>query len=337
MKILVVGLGSIGRRHIKNLKAVDPALELAILREHSKSADLGDVSGLIGQVFFEQEKAIAWHPQAVVIANPASAHMATALCFAQAGAHLFIEKPLSMSLEGIDGLQKICQDKKLIAVVGYVMRFLSPIVVMKEALMQGKIGRLLSVQAKVGKYLPSWRTGDYRTQVSARRDLGGGVVLELSHEIDYVRWLAGEIKEIQAMTGKLSDLDIDVEDVAEIQACHEGGVLSHIHLDMVDHAPNRGCRLIGTEGTLVWDNMQAEHIVRLWRSTDKEWQTIYEQKNLDANVMHAAQWRHFFDCINTGCPPLVSLKEAKRVLELSLSVLGSPPLVGGVRGGGTAL
>lgn len=320
MKILVVGLGSIGRRHIKNLKAVDPLLDLALWRQQSKSADLGDVSGLVGHVFFQEDQAMAWKPQAVVIANPAPMHMATALRFAEAGAHLFIEKPLSVSLEGIDRLQKICLDKNLVAMVGYVLRFSPALVVMNEALKQGKIGRLLSVQAQVGRYLPSWRAGDYRTQVSARQELGGGVVLELSHELDYVCWLAGEVKNIQALTGKLSDFDIDVEDVAEIQVRHQGGVLSHIHLDMVDHVPNRGCRLIGTEGTLMWDSLLEQHTVRLWRSGDKQWQMIYEQKDLDTNTMHMAQWRHFFDCVNTGQPPMVGLNEAKRVLELSLVV-----------------
>ncbi len=321
VKILVVGLGSIGRRHIKNLKAVDPSLDLALWRQHSQSADLGDVSGLVSQVFFEEAKALAWGARAVVIANPAPMHIPAALRFAGSGAHLFIEKPLSVSLEDIDRLQKICLDKALVVMVGYVLRFSPPLVAVKEALAQGRIGRLLSVQARVGRYLPAWRPGgDYRSQVTAHRDLGGGVVLELSHELDYVRWLAGEVEHIQALTGKLSDLDIDVEDAAEIQARHQGGVLSHIHLDMVDHAPNRGCRLIGTGGTLVWDSVLGEHTVRIWREGNSQWQTIYEEKNLDADTMHLAQWRHFLNCVNTGREPLVSLSEAKRVLELSLAV-----------------
>ena len=321
MKILVVGLGSIGCRHVRNLKAMDPAVEIAVLRQHHRSRDLGEMAALVKEVFFDQAAAEAWQPQVVVVSNPAPMHIETAMRFAHIGAHLFIEKPLSVSLEGIGRLQDICLEKKLTAMVGYVLRFLPPLVLMKTILDQGRIGRLRSVQAHVGKHLSSWREGDYRAQVSARRDLGGGVVLELSHELDYVRWLAGEVAEIQALTGTLGGFDIDVEDTAEIQARHEGGVLSHIHLDMLDHAPNRGCRLIGTTGTLVWESVSAQHAVRLWTGQGP-WQTVYEENDLDPNAIHAAQWRHFFDCVHTGCPPLVNLSEAKRVLELSLAVLG---------------
>ena len=322
MNILVIGFGSIGRRHIKNLKALDPSLELAVLRQHSKSPDLGDVSDLVGQIFFQEDQAVDWGPHAVVIANPAPMHVPTALRFAGAGAHLFIEKPIAVSLENIDRLQKICLDKNLVAMVGYVMRFMPPVVIMKEAVLGQRIGRLLSVQARVGRYLPAWRPGkDYRGQVSARRELGGGVILELSHELDYVRWLAGEVTDIRSMTGKLSDLEIEVEDAAEIHAHHQGGVLSHIHLDMFDHAPNRSCRLIGTQGTLVWDSSLGEHLVRIWREDEQQWQTIYEEKNLGADVMHMAQWRHFFDCVRNCRQPLVGLSDAKRVLELSLEVM----------------
>jgi len=321
MRVLVVGLGSIGRRHIKNLKAVDRSLEVALLRQRSKSRDMGDVGGLLTQVFFDEQKALAWKPQVVVIANPAPLHIATAMRFAQAGAHLFIEKPLSVSLKGIDRLQALCRRKKLVVMVGYVLRFAPPLTAVKKVLDQGRIGRLLSVQASVGRYLPAWRKGDYRTQVTARRKLGGGVILELSHELDYVRWLAGEVKAIQGMKGKLSDFDIDVEDIAHIQMRHGKGVLSQIHLDMVDHAPNRGCRLIGTKGTVVWESVLGEHAVRLWTAGAEKWRTIYKDKQLDVNAMHKAQWKHFLSCVRKKQKPQVSLNDAKRVLELSLKVL----------------
>ncbi len=322
MKILIVGLGSIGRRHIKNLKAVDPSLDVAVLRQRSKSSDLGDVGGLVSRAFFTQEQALAWGPQVAVIANPAPFHISAAMRFAQAGAHLFIEKPLSVSLDGIEALAKVCRDKRLTAMVGYVLRFSLPLIALKKALDEKIAGRVLSVQASVGRYLPQWRPeSDYQDNVSARRELGGGVVLELSHELDYVRWLAGEVREVNAMAAHVSDLSIDVEDVAEIHLRHEGGVISHIHLDMLDRAAQRSCRMIGSEGTLTWESDGACHRVRLFDGNNGQWRTLYEAEGLDTNVMHLAQWRHFFDCIRSGTKPLGDLYEGRRTLEVALEVL----------------
>lgn len=324
MKIAVVGLGSIGRRHIKNLKTIDPSFEIAVLRRHSQSADAGDVADLVSCIFFEEAQALAWAPAVVVIANPAPWHIPAAMAFARGGAHVFIEKPLSVSLAGIDDLAHVCRAKNLTAMVGYVLRFSPPLIALKKAIDQGMIGAVLSLQAHVGRYLPQWRPGgDYRDQVTARRELGGGVILELSHDIDYVRWLAGEVMEVGALAQKVSALDIDVEDLAEIHVRLKNGALAHIHLDMLDHAGRRGCRVIGSKGTLEWESQGADHCVRVWTGTESKWQTLYAVKDLDTNVMHIAQWRHFLDCVTRGRQPLVGLEEGARVLRIALEALRS--------------
>ena len=133
---------------------------------------------------------------------------------------------------------------------------------MRKALHQGHIGRVQSVRAEVGQYLPDWRPGiDCRQTASAQQALGGGALLELSHEIDYVRWLIGEIREVTARIARLSDLEIDVEDCAEIILTFENGTIGGPHLDMIQRAPTRTCRLIGSDGTLVWDGLTS-HVAR---------------------------------------------------------------------------
>ncbi len=318
MKVVVVGLGSIARRHIKNIKAVDPGIAVGVLRRPLKETDLGDVQGLVDEVFFGLDDALRWDPDAAFVTNPAPFHIETALSFAKRGVHLFIEKPLSVSTEDIDPLLKECGKKKLVLMVGYVLRFLEPFQYMRKAVTEGKIGRVLSARASVGRYLPDWRPGsDYRQNVSARKELGGGAVFELSHEIDYLRWMVGEVREVSAFMAKVSDFNIDVEDIADINLCFDNKAIGHIHLDMVDRAINRSCRIVGTEGTLVWDSSVPG--VRVYSSQDKAWRDLYETGPVDYNQMYILELAHFWDCVRGNGIPSVAGEDGRRVVEIALA------------------
>jgi len=318
LRILVVGLGSIARRHIWNLKSIDPTIEIAIWRQHSKSSDLQDLASLVNRVVFQLSDALAWRPDAALITNPASLHIETGLALAQEGVHLFIEKPLSNTLNGIDELLDLCRQRSLVLTVGYNFRFYWPLQVMRQALIEGRIGRPIAVQAEVGQYLPDWRPGsDYRQGVSARRDLGGGVVLELSHELDYVRWLVGEIRTVSAQVDHLSGLEIDVEDIAEIVLRFRNGAIGSVHLDMVDRAKRRTCRITGTEGTLRWDWFS--HSVQLFSAATNGWSDLHPARALDRNEMYTAELRHFLECVRGDNVPVVSGEDGRRVLEIALA------------------
>ena len=320
MKALVVGLGNIARRHIKNLKTINPNIEIAVYRQNSKKADLNELGPFIQDVFFKINEAVAWRPDITLITNPASLHVKTALIFIKKGSHLFIEKPLSVSTSGIANLLKESRRRKRVVMVGYNFRFLEPLKILKQALEYGKIGRILYIRAMVGQYLPDWRlTKDYRLTVSARRDLGGGVVFELSHELDYVRWLIGEIKTVNAATDKLSDLKINVEDIAEIILQFKNGAMGSIHLDMIDHATSRYCRVIGTEGTIIWDGNESNN-VHFYCAKTKSWQVLYQSNTLDRNQMYIDELKHFFNCIEQKKEPLINIASAKRVVEIALAV-----------------
>lgn len=319
MKVLVVGLGSIARRHIKNIKSIKPDSQIAILRQHSKASELGEVASLVDGLFFSASNALKWRPDITFVTNPATMHRETALMFAQQNSHLFIEKPLSVDISGLDELLKECRKRKLVVMVGYVLRFSEPLQVIKKILREGRIGRILSVSARAGMHLSHWRpTRRYQDTVSAANDLGGGVLFELSHELDYMRWLAGEVSQIYASVGKVSDLDIDVEDIAEIFLKFKNGALGNLHLDMVDYAANRWCRITGAKGTIVWDSVDAD-TVKLYLTDTGKWKSLRPKKKTDRNAMYKAELKHFFDCIAHKQEPLISGKEGKRVVELILA------------------
>jgi predicted dehydrogenase len=201
--------------------------------------------------------------------------------------------------------------------VGYNLRFNLPLQLLRQALLEGRIGRPLAVRAEVGQYLPEWRPGDYRRGVSARKDLGGGVTLELSHELDYMRWLLGEVTAVSAQIGRLSDLEIDVEDTAEVICLFANGALGSIHLDMVQRPAVRTCRVIGTEGTISWDALEPS--VRLFSHATGSWSDLWSGP-CDRNEMYVLELRHFLDCVRGKALPVVTGEEGRRVLEIALAV-----------------
>lgn len=319
LRFLVVGLGSIGRRHIHNLKAINPGFRVAVWRKKHPGEDLGDVSPLIDQVVTSLDEALAFHPDAALVTNPAHLHVETGLELAQKGVHLFIEKPLSNTMEGVDSLLDLCRSSGVVLMVGYNFRFYEPLRRMKQAIAGGSIGRIMALRAEVGQYLPEWRPGvDYRRSVSARQDLGGGAVLELSHEFDYARWLAGEVESVSAQIGRLSDLEIDVEDTAEIILKFTSGAIGSVHVDMVQRPTTRICRIVGTEGTLTWD--WSQHQVKHFDNETGAWSDLHPAMDIDRNAMYVDELRHFISCVCSGATAEIGGDDARRVLEIALAV-----------------
>ena len=318
MRALIVGLGSIGRRHLANLGLIEPTAHVTIYHQHLKSQDATEAQPLADRVVYQLEDALDTKPEVALITNPASRHIETGLALAQQGIHLFIEKPLSNIMNGVDELIDLCHKRSLVLMVGYNFRFYRPLQVMRQAIVEGRIGRPIALRAEAGQYLPEWRPGsDYQQSVSARRDLGGGAVLELSHELDYVRWLVGEVKTVSAQVGHLSNLEIDVEDTAEIIMQFRSGVIGSVHLDMLQRPATRTCRIIGTEGTLTWDGMS--HRARLFSAVRNAWSDLHPAKTVDRNEMYIAELRHFLDCVRGNDVPIVSGDDGRRVLEIALA------------------
>ena len=315
VRILVVGLGGIGRRHARNLRALDPELRLACCRRPGVASV--DEDGLFEDRFSSIGAALSWRPDAAVVATPAALHLEVALALAEQGAHLFIEKPLSHSVDGIDRLLDTCRVRGLVLTVGYNLRFDSRLRAIRDALVRGRIGRLLTISAEAGQFLPEWRRDrDYRESASARRALGGGALLELSHELDYVRWLSGEVATVSARASRVSDLEIDVEDTAEVTLGFVTGAIGHVHVDMIDRAPRRGCRVVGSTGTLQWDALAGQ--ARLAGDAGP-WSSLCGESRDDRNASYLEEMRCFLACVKQGGSPAVSGEEGRRVVEIALA------------------
>jgi predicted dehydrogenase len=201
--------------------------------------------------------------------------------------------------------------------MGYNLRYQPGLQLVKSFLDKGRIGRVVSLRVQVGQYLPDWHPWeDYRKGYSARRDLGGGVITDLIHEIDYVRWLGGNVRRVACFADHVSRLEINTEDVAEILLDFESGAIGSVHVDYVQRVLTRGCQIIGDEGTIIWDDSASE--VQLFEAKDSEWQT-FRQEGFERNDMYVAEMKHFLDCLEGRDTPVVNVEEGAEVLRIALA------------------
>jgi predicted dehydrogenase len=316
MKILIAGLGSIGRRHFRNLLALGES-NLVLYRSHHSTLSDDELAGF--PVETGLAAALAHRPDAVIVSNPTAMHMQVAIPAAQAGCHLFLEKPISHTVEGIHELQETVQRGGGQVLTGFQFRFHPGLQTIKRLLAEEAIGRPCSARAHWGEYLPGWHPWeDYRQGYSARLDLGGGVVLTLCHPLDYLRWLLGEVAALWAFTGKLSDLELQVEDTAEIGLRFTGGAFGSLHLDYIQRPPAHWLEMVGTQGTLRWDNSSGA--VQVYRSATDQWDTYPAPDGFARNDLFLAQMRHFLAVARGECAPLCSLDDGVQALKLALAV-----------------
>jgi len=314
--LLVAGLGSVGKRHFDNLRSLGAERRLALLRTGRGTlveADPPDV-----RIHRDLDGALEDRPFAVIVANPTALHVPLALAAAKAGAHVFIEKPLSDSLQGVEDLEREISVRGLIGLVGFQFRFHPALRQIKEWLSDQAIGRIVSVHARWGECLRSWHPWeDYRGSYSARRNLGGGVVLTLCHPFDYLRWLVGEIVTVSAETAQLGGLGIEVEDTAHIILRFEGGALASVDLDYVEHPPVHALRILGQRGCILWDNTSG-----IARQQDRDGSIVRSfapPEGFERNTLFLEEMRHFLECLEGTAAPLCTVEDGIRALKVALA------------------
>ena len=330
MKCLFAGLGSIGQRHVRNLRRLlGRDVEILAYRALSQSpvlnADMTVQAGAVLETahnirsFSDLDEALAQQPDVVFVTNPNRLHVPVALAAARRGCHLFIEKPLSDSLEGLDELIDVVERTKLTAFVAYQFRFHPGLRCVKSLLDEQRLGRLIAAHIVNGEYLPDWHPyEDYRESHAARRDLGGGSLRIQSHEFDYALWLFGMPRRVYAVGGHLSRLEVDVEDsVSVLMACEakQGQFPVHLHVDYLQRPPQRLCEVIGDAGKIRYDFYANQVEIHDLHGRTRQ---VIEFTAFDRNQMFLDELRHFLACLRGEEQPLVDLREAIRSLRISL-------------------
>ena len=317
MKFIVIGAGSIGQRHIKNLLALDCEV-VAVCDPSSERHEA--VKALVKNVstFSKIEDALQCEADAVLICTPSFLHAEQTLQVLHAGFHLFIEKPISHSLELTDQIIKLAVEKKLKVMVGCNLRFYPSLLLVKELLAEEKIGKVLSVQARCGYFLPFWRPqADYRESYSAKVEEGGGIILDAIHEFDYLHWMFGDASEVFCYADTVSSLEINTEDCADILLKFNDGFVANLHLDYLQKKYSRTLKVIGEAGEIVWD-FERKDVTIVDQAGDR--QLLSSENPSDAlNKMYLEERKYFINCVNHDINNMSSALEAIKVLKIALA------------------
>lgn len=333
LKVTVVGCGSIGQRHVRNLRS----LGVADISGVDSDASKVEAAGIYR--FASLEEALRERPDAVFICTPPSIHVDQAIQALEAGSHVFVEKPIAHTLDAANSLLAVADASDRLVQVGYNLRHIYTLKVLRKCMQAGLYGRPLWARLEVGQYLPDWRPSqDYRTSYTARRSLGGGIILDASHEIDLALWMFGKPVELCCMAGKVSDLEMDVEDTATILIRFESGMQADVHLDCIQRQYSRGFKIAFEKNNVEWFFPQnelimggQEQVIRCTGNQEEEAEDlsgIFEPfhpekegtsiKPYDPNDMYVREVQDFLDCLVGGIQSN-SLREGIEALVVALA------------------
>jgi predicted dehydrogenase len=319
MKILIAGLGSIGRRHLHNLAALGET-DILLYRTHQSTLPDDDLKDY--PVETDLKSCLDQKPDAVIIANPTALHLDVAIPAAEAGCHMLLEKPISHTLDRVPDLVHAVFNSGSRVMVGFQFRFHPTLQHALRLIRNGTIGTPISVRAQWGEYLPDWHPWEnYAQGYAARADLGGGVVLTLCHPLDYLRWIFGDVESLWAFTSSRSGLELTVEDSAEIGLRFASGVIGSVHLDYNQRPTEHTVEVIGTAGTLRWDNSNGA--LSVYRAAEKSWQTYQTLAGFERNLLFMEEMKSFLSMVENGTTPACTLEDGVKALQLTQAVLQS--------------
>ena len=309
-KILIIGAGSIGRRHAANLTRLGCQLAIHdVAREHLHSvcrengySPIDNLSAALNTGDF----------RAAIICTPNNQHVSSALMAVDAGLDIFIEKPLSDSMEGVGDLISSVRRSGCIAMAGFNLRFEPGLAYLKK-----KIDPLQVAFARIefGSWLPDWRKGvDYRKVYSANKSMGGGIILDDVHELDYACWLMGYPEKVHCAFGKFSNLEIDVEDVADIHFGYLNKLVT-IHMDYLQRQYTRKCRICLKDGQIIeWIYGSGVNEY----GPDSNTNHYSYGSTFDPNIMYSDEISAFLNCIKYRIQPESGLDNAMKILKIAL-------------------
>lgn len=315
MKVLVIGCGSIGRRHLKNLAELGVSERVACDLSAARLEQVRSECG-VEALHTDLDAALATGPDAAIVCPVTAAHVPVARRALDAGCHLMVEKPVSHTEAGVESLVRDAAERRRVFMVAYSMRLHPGLRRVEEMLRSGRIGRPLSARACCGQYLPDWHPWeDYRDFYMSREADGGGAVLDISHEIDTLRRYFGEVRQVAAMVSHLSDLEIDTDDCSELVLRFDSGVVASCHLDLVQRAYRRTLEVFGTEGTILWDYVSQS--IQLYTVASAQWELV--RYDFDRNRLYLDEAARFLAACRGEERPPVDGADGLRTLKVVLA------------------
>jgi predicted dehydrogenase len=315
-KILIIGAGSIGRRHATNLATLGTDVSVFDVNQELLNTvcaennwdPIHDLDSALDQNQYD----------AAIICTPTNLHIPYAQKAVDAGLHIFVEKPLSHTMMGVENLIATIKRKSLIGMAGFNLRFEPGLQYIKQRLDPAKVA---FAHVEYGSYLPKWRPGtDYTKGYSANKSMGGGIILDDVHEIDYACWLFGYPKSVLSTFGTYGGLDIDVEDVADMYLHYPDKIVT-IHSDYLQRRYTRSCKICFRDGySTEW--VFGDHVTEYTEAGENN----YSYGNhFKPNDMYFEEMHYFLSCMENGTPPDSDLENAARILKIALTAKKEMP------------
>lgn len=303
-------MGSIAKRHLANLRHLHPQAKIYSVSASGRNTELP----VHADAIINLDQLLEEKPIYVIVASPAPYHVTTSKVLLQNGIAVLIEKPLADSVKSCEELLSSNLSRNEISVsVGYCLRFLPSTLALKDYLDKGLLGTIYTVRASAGQFLPDWRTEkSYRDSVSARKELGGGALLELSHELDYLLWLFGDLELQHSFLRTTDELGLDVEEIADLVLTTTSGTYISVHLDFIQKSAQRNCEFIGEKGRLVWDLIG--NSVTLYNATGTK--TLYSEPQYNKNGMYIDMLQAFEKIKTAGISHLATVESSAKVIKL---------------------
>lgn len=319
---LVVGCGSIGTRHARNL--ADLGVDVSVFDvDDSRRKDLANE--IRGIAYKSLDEGLQSSPDIAIIATPSNHHIEPALAAVDAGCDLFVEKPLSNDQERVKELLTKVRERDLVTMIGSNWRFHPAITAIKRLVDENTVGNVVSARIEAGSFLPEWHPDeDYREMYSAKVGVGGAL-LDYVHEVNYARWLFAEVDQVTAMIGDDSSLEIETEDTAALIVRFENNVICEIHVDYVQRSYSRSCHIIGENGTIRWEHDWSS--VRRYDATKDRW--VVESswgEDWEMNQMYVDEMEHFLYCVQNDTDTRSTLADGYHDLQVVLAAKESASL-----------
>ena len=307
---LVIGAGSIGERYIRNLWALG-FTNIVVLR--TRNLPFRDIGKAHVSVVTSWQEVEAIHPVVAFICNPTSMHLSSAMECVYRGIHVLVEKPLSHTSAGLDELARVAFEKKVFVQIGYMMRYHPFMKKIKEWVALESLGKLLQIQSYWGEYLPDWHPWeDYRQSYAARREMGGGVALTLSHDLDLANWIAGStLIDYKRLYNFRSGLEVNVESGADFLLQYENGVTANIHLNYFQKVKERWYQYIFERAVVKIDFFRSEMVIQ-----ESAGEKLEQLENFDRNELFLEQIKHFIAALDHPEKSASNIAESKQIINL---------------------
>lgn len=304
-------MGSIGVRHVQVLEEIGEFDIAAYRTEKGMKKIPKDIESSI-TYFNDEDEAFAWNPDFMIVSNPTNLHLEYLLKSIKHNIDALIEKPVSKDYKEIEAIEDSIKERGNKIYVGFNLRFHPIIRKVKEIIDTGMYGKVLKANLYVGEYLPFWHPyEDYRESYAVRKELCGGVLRTFSHEIDIGQYWFGEYDKIFANVSKISELDIDVEDNADIFAVMKKGMILKITMDYLNPLSERKGELFFKNGLLKYNFLKME--IKFTDYTTKESKTLFKIENYNYNAQYRCQMEEF---INENKEEICTLEEGINVMKI---------------------